>query len=42
MKKTNIHKMEQIGFFITMLTVSIVIASGIIGGLIKLVEIINR
>jgi hypothetical protein len=42
MKKTNIHKMEQIGFFIAMLTVSVVIALGIIGGLIKLVGIINR
>jgi hypothetical protein len=40
--KINIHKMEEIGFFITMVVVSIVIGMAIVSGIIKLVDLINK
>jgi hypothetical protein len=40
--KINIHKMEEIGFFITMTVVSIVIGMAIVSGVIKLVDLLNK
>ena len=40
--KINIHKMEELGFFITMTVVSIVIGMVIVSGIIKLVDLLNK
>jgi hypothetical protein len=40
--KINIHKMEELGFFIAMSVVSIVIGMAIVSGIIKLVDLINK
>lgn len=40
--KINIHKMEEIGFFITMTVVSIVIGMAIVSGIVKLVDLLNK
>jgi hypothetical protein len=40
--KINIHKMEEIGFFIAMAVVSIVIGMAIVSGIIKLVELLSK
>ncbi len=40
--KINIHKMEELGFFIAMTIVSIVIGMAIVSGIIKLVELLNK
>jgi hypothetical protein len=40
--KINIHKMEEIGFFIAMAIVSIVIGMAIVSGVIKLVDLLNK
>ena len=42
MKTINIHKMEQIGFFIAMAVASIVIGMAILGGVVLLVDLINK
>jgi hypothetical protein len=40
--KINIHKMEEIGFFIAMSVVSIVIGMAIVSGIIKLIDLLNK
>jgi len=40
--KINIHKMEEIGFFVAMSIVSIVIGMAIVSGIIKLVDLLNK
>jgi len=40
--KINIHKMEEIGFFIAMTVVSIVIGMAIVSGIIKIVDLLNK
>jgi len=42
MKKINIHKAEELGFYIAMAIASIVIGMAILGGIIKLVDLINK
>jgi len=42
MKKINIHKLEELGFFIAMAVVSIIVGTAIIGGIFKLVDIFNN
>jgi hypothetical protein len=40
--KINIHKVEEVGFFVVMVIVSIVIGMGIIGGIVKILDSINK
>jgi hypothetical protein len=40
--KINIHKMEELGFFIAMAVVSIVIGMAIVSGIIKLIDLLNK
>jgi len=40
--KINIHKLEELGFFITMAVASIIIGMAILGGIIKLVDLLNK
>jgi hypothetical protein len=40
--KFNIHKLEELGFFIAMAVASIVIGIAILGGVVLLVDLINR
>ena len=40
--KKNIHKLEEVGFFVTMAIVSIIIGTAIVVGMIKLVDIFNN
>jgi hypothetical protein len=40
--KINIHKMEELGFFIAMTVVSIVIGMVIVSGIIKLVDLLSK
>ena len=40
--KMNIHKMEELGFFIAMAVVSIVIGLGIVAGIVKLIDLLNK
>jgi len=40
--KINIHKMEELGFFIAMSVVSIVIGMAIVSGIIKLIDLLNK
>jgi hypothetical protein len=40
--KINIHKMEELDFFITMSVVSIVIGMAIVSGIIKIVDLLNK
>jgi hypothetical protein len=40
--KINIHKMEELGFSIAMVVVSIVIGMAIVSGIIKLVDLLNK
>jgi hypothetical protein len=40
--KLNIHKMEELGFFITMSIVSIVVGMTILVGVIKLIDLFNK
>jgi hypothetical protein len=40
--KINIHKMEELGFFIAMTIVSIVIGMAIVSGIIKLIDLLNK
>ena len=40
--KMNIHKAEKLGFFIAMWIVSIVVGMAIVGGIVKLVDLINK
>jgi hypothetical protein len=42
MKKINIHKAEELGFFIAMAVASIVIGMAILGGVVLLVDLINK
>ena len=39
--KINIHKIEELGFFVTMWIVSIVIGMGIVSATIKLIDLIK-
>ena len=40
--KINIHKLEELGFFIAMAIASIVIGMAILGGVVLLVDLINK
>jgi len=40
--KINIHKVEEIGFFIVMTVVSIIVGMAIVIGIIKLVDLLNK
>ena len=40
--KINIHKVEEIGFFIVMAVVSIIVGMAIVVGIIKLVDLLNK
>jgi hypothetical protein len=40
--KINIHKVEEIGFFIAISITSIVIGMAIVVGIIKLVDLLNK
>jgi hypothetical protein len=40
--KINIHKMEELGFFIVMTVVSIIIGMAIVSGIIKLVDLLSK
>jgi hypothetical protein len=40
--KINIHKLEELGFFIAMAVASIVIGMAIVSGIIKLVELLSK
>jgi hypothetical protein len=40
--KINIHNIEELGFFITMWIVSIVIGMGIVSATIKLIDLIKE
>jgi hypothetical protein len=40
--KINLHKMEELGFFIVMAVVSIIIGMTILVGVIKLVDLLNK
>jgi hypothetical protein len=40
--KFNIHKLEELGFFIAMAVASIVIGMAILGGIVLLVDLINK
>jgi hypothetical protein len=40
--KINIHRVEELGFFITMSIVSIMIGMTILVGVIKLVDLLNK
>jgi hypothetical protein len=40
--KFNIHKLEELGFFIAMAVASIVIGIAILGGVVLLIDLINK
>jgi hypothetical protein len=40
--KMNIHKLEELGFFIAMAVTSIIIGMAILGGVVLLVDLINK
>ena len=40
--KINIHKVEELGFFIAMSIASIVIGMAIVVGIVKLVDLLNK
>ena len=40
--KMNIHKAEELGFFIAMAVASIVIGMAVLGGVVLLVDLINK
>jgi hypothetical protein len=40
--KINIHKVEELGFFIAISLVSIVIGMAIVVGIVKLVDLLNK
>jgi hypothetical protein len=40
--KMNIHKLEELGFYIAMAVASIVIGMAILGGVVLLVDLINK
>ena len=40
--KLNIHKVEELGFFIVIAVVSIIVGMAILVGAIKLVDLLNK